>query len=102
MFRATPPVDLPPEKGRYPLSRRLGGLQEQAGSKEYLAFTEDRSPEHPTRSPYLFITHFQGTNKVAPVYDMKTYGGSIGITPLIVKLGAICRLEVKNQPRSLY
>ena len=43
MSRATPPAALSPGKKRYPLYRRLGVLQGQAGIKEYvyLAFAED-------------------------------------------------------------
>ena len=84
MFRARSPADLSPGKSRHTLSRRLSGLQGQAEIKEYLAFTGDRSPDHPNRSAYLFITYYLRKNKVAPVHDIKAYMGRGGINPLIL------------------
>ena len=64
---------LPPGKTRYPLYRRLGGLQGWSGRTENLVSTGIRSPDRPARSQSLYRLSYP--SYVTHCRELKFWGG---------------------------
>ena len=85
------PAALPPGKIRYPLYRRLSGLQGLSGrGEENLAFTGIRSPDHPVRTESLYRLRYpRSVIYIHTIYSIYIYINIQVVWPFI-KTPGVC------------